>query len=189
MVRGLLVLMLWPLLRLVGVHLNWRELLALVFSGLRGALSLVLALVTQLESTTLDRQSVDLIVFHTAGIVLLTLCINGSTARFLVQGLRLHQGSVAACSVLAQALRHVTQRVQQRSNTMYADGKFQMADWGAITQSVTNRNEVMAKKVLASKLPHTDSGQQTPAEEPGMQEHALAGSTPLAEGKDAAPTD
>lgn len=55
----------------------------LVYGGLRGAIALALALLTNLE-TKIDEEIRQKIMFHSSGIVLLTLLINATTIRWLL---------------------------------------------------------------------------------------------------------
>jgi hypothetical protein len=130
--------------------MNWRGFLILVFGGMRGAFALVLALLTQLGST-LPASVADKILFQTAGIVLLTLLINGSTAGFVVKGLKLNHGSSDARRVLTQAFKHVATRVRTQVRKMKHDGKFMYADWSFITRSMVNLTQRMAKKIQADQ--------------------------------------
>jgi hypothetical protein len=76
---------------------------------LRGALSLTLGLLTELE-TDIALVIRDKIMFHVAGIALLTLTINGTGSTWLVTYLGLHRGTPVSEAVLGEALRHVRQK-------------------------------------------------------------------------------
>lgn len=64
----------------------------LTYAGLRGAVSLMLALMVQ-NSEFIDPKIKGLILFHTSGIVLMTLLINGTTCGYLVRKLKLSKES------------------------------------------------------------------------------------------------
>ena len=51
----------------------------MTYGGLRGAVSLAMALLLDMDNSV-DVLTKDMVVFHTAGIVTLTIVINGTTA-------------------------------------------------------------------------------------------------------------
>ena len=87
-IRYLGILLFWPILKKLGYGLELKELIFLGFSGLRGALALVLSLILSFD----ERVSLsvrDYVLFHTCGISLLTILINGNTTGLLVKYLGL----------------------------------------------------------------------------------------------------
>ena len=72
-----------PLLKRIGVGFNRQKATALVWGGLRGAVSLSLAL-SLAQDTAVPLQLRDQILFLTAGIVFLTIVINGSTMEWVL---------------------------------------------------------------------------------------------------------
>ncbi|GAB5037945.1 sodium hydrogen exchanger partial, partial [Nannochloropsis oceanica] len=82
------VFLFFPSLARGPYGIDWRQGLLLSWGGLRGAVSLTLSMaVSQQEAIPLDTRA--RILFLTAGIVLLTILINGATCKLLVQKLRL----------------------------------------------------------------------------------------------------
>jgi NhaP-type Na+/H+ or K+/H+ antiporter len=78
----------WPIINKLGYGLNWKELIVLGYSGLRGALALVLALILYNDSRV-DAIVRDYVLFHTCGVSLLTILINGTTVGIIVKKLGL----------------------------------------------------------------------------------------------------
>jgi NhaP-type Na+/H+ or K+/H+ antiporter len=76
--RGGVTLLFTPLLRRMGYGLTWKEGIIMVYGGLRGAVGLIMGLIVE-HNPYIDAEVRQMISFHTGGIVLLTLCINGST--------------------------------------------------------------------------------------------------------------
>lgn len=72
-----MVALLLPALKRLGYGLTWQESVVLVFGGLRGGLALVMALIME-HNDYIDPAVKQMLVFHTAGIVLLTLTLNGT---------------------------------------------------------------------------------------------------------------
>merc|ERR1719359_1288013 len=86
-IRGIVVFSCFPLLRVMGAGMTWQEAVVSTWSGLRGAVGLSLALIMDLEPR-IDRTKSTRILFFVGGIAALTLLINGSTTRFLLQYLK-----------------------------------------------------------------------------------------------------
>lgn len=74
--RASVVLLFSPLLKRMGYGMSWKEAAIMVFGGLRGAVGLIMGLIVE-HNHYIDPQVAQMIAFHTAGIVVLTLCING----------------------------------------------------------------------------------------------------------------
>lgn len=89
-VRGLVIALLYPALKNMGYGLNFKEAFIMMYGGLRGAVGLALGLLVAEDSGAMTQRDIDLINFHTAGIVLLTLFINGSTAGDVYRWLKLY---------------------------------------------------------------------------------------------------
>lgn len=88
-IRAAVVFSLLPLMRRFGIfQVSNSEGIVLVAGGLRGAVSLALALLTELEEG-IDEAVKDKIIFHVAGIVVLTLFINASLIQYLLEYLNL----------------------------------------------------------------------------------------------------
>ena len=103
-IRYIMIMVLFPLIKHVGYGLSLRESVILGWGGLRGALCLSLALmVNNTESIPLGvRQD---ILFFTAGIVTLTLCINATTSKWLLEKLGLVKAESSARSRMDAMVR------------------------------------------------------------------------------------
>ena len=84
LIRSVSVLMLMPLLERIGVGITRQKATVLVWGGLRGAVSLSLAL-SLAQDEAVNLQLREQILFLTAGIVFLTIVINGATMEWLLQ--------------------------------------------------------------------------------------------------------
>lgn len=76
--RAAVIISFSPALRRLGYGINKKEGAILVYGGLRGAVGLLVALIVE-HNEHIDPNVAQMIAFHTSGIVLLTLLINGST--------------------------------------------------------------------------------------------------------------
>ena len=68
----------------------------MTYGGLRGAVSLAMALLLDMDNSV-DVLTKDMVVFHTAGIVTLTIVINGTTAGALYGWLDMYPVRTATC--------------------------------------------------------------------------------------------
>jgi NhaP-type Na+/H+ or K+/H+ antiporter len=89
--RLLSVIVLYPFMRWSGVRLSWKEYTVLTWSGLRGSMSVILALMVDSENQ-IDIETRHRFLFHISMITLLTLIINGTSSKFLVRFLGLDHG-------------------------------------------------------------------------------------------------
>lgn len=87
-VRTISVLLLMPILKRIGVGITGEKATVLVWGALRGAVSLSLALSLVQDDAVPDELGQQ-ILFLTAGIVVLTIVINGSTMEWLLHQLKL----------------------------------------------------------------------------------------------------
>jgi Na+:H+ antiporter len=107
LIRTASVWILMPLLKRIGVGITTQKATVLVWGGLRGAVSLSLAL-SLAQDTAVPEQLRDQILFLTAGIVFLTIVINGSTMEWLLHLVKLDK--------LPQAKEESLQKARQTLN-------------------------------------------------------------------------
>ncbi|MCU7834312.1 MAG: sodium:proton antiporter [gamma proteobacterium symbiont of Taylorina sp.] len=88
LIRTISVWILMPILERIGVGINRKKAIVLVWGGLRGAVSLSLAL-SLAQDNAIPELLREQILFLTAGIVFLTIVINGSTMEWLLHRLKL----------------------------------------------------------------------------------------------------
>ena len=87
-IRSISVIVLMPVLHRIGIGITRQKATVLVWGGLRGAVSLSLALSIAQDSAVPEPLR-EQILFLTAGIVFLTIVINGSTMEWLLKMLHL----------------------------------------------------------------------------------------------------
>jgi NhaP-type Na+/H+ or K+/H+ antiporter len=87
--RGITILCFWPFLKGMGYGINWKEACIMVYGGLRGAVGLIMGLIVE-HNHYINPATAQMVAFHTSGIVLLTLFINGSTIDGLYRKLELY---------------------------------------------------------------------------------------------------
>ena len=88
--RGLTIAILFPVLQTIGYGVTRREAVFMTYGGLRGAVSLALALLID-SHPTINAATKDFILIQTAGVVTLSLLINGTTSGYLYSHLQLYR--------------------------------------------------------------------------------------------------
>ncbi|CAE6920003.1 NHX7, partial [Symbiodinium sp. CCMP2456] len=107
-IRSLMLAILWIPLNKVGSPVDPREAIAMIWSGLRGAVSLTLAIIID-EEPLVSREMGARIMFHVGGIAALTLLINATTAAPLLRALGLARSSRADEKKLAVLSKHLAE--------------------------------------------------------------------------------
>ncbi len=87
-IRAFSVVLFMPLLKRIGIGINKEKASVLIWGGLRGAVSLALAL-TVAQNDLIPKEIGDQILFLCAGIVVLTMLINGGSMGWLLKKLKL----------------------------------------------------------------------------------------------------
>ena len=98
-VRFIGLLLMWPLMRLTGYEFHFAHVCLLSYSGLRGAVGLCLALIVK-NTSDISEEIQTQTMFFTAGIVLLTLLINGTTPGFVIRKLGLARENEVSLRIL-----------------------------------------------------------------------------------------
>jgi sodium/hydrogen exchanger 10/11 len=88
LIRAIMILALWPLLNLAGVSISAKEAFVMVWSGLRGAVGLAMAIIVDREPDV-PTQMGSRVMFHIGGLAALTTIINATTSAPLLKYLDL----------------------------------------------------------------------------------------------------
>ncbi|HSU99752.1 MAG TPA: sodium:proton antiporter, partial [Roseiarcus sp.] len=161
--RLIVLFLLLPLLSLVKLTepISTAYKLAIAWGGLRGALTLVLALAVT-ENPALEPEIQRFVAVLATGLVLFTLLVNGTTLRFVIRLLRLDQ-----LSPIDQALRD---RVLALSYT----------EIGETIRTMASEHEI-STTAIASALQPYEAGMEA-AKSPGVAEAGLTDHQRLAIG-------
>eukprot|EP00056_Hartaetosiga_gracilis_P008131 m.116515 g.116515 ORF g.116515 m.116515 type:complete len:1339 (-) comp12854_c0_seq1:67-4083(-) len=125
-------------LRWVGFDFGWKDGLVAAHGGLRGAVSLALALSVSLggghegsgEGIPDVVQSKTL--FYVGGCAFLTLVVNASTTSFVLQKLGLVKEHEAQQAVYAKTREKIAHAIQKTIASMAHDNLFSMANWDQV---------------------------------------------------------
>jgi NhaP-type Na+/H+ or K+/H+ antiporter len=102
-----------PILTKIGYGLTWKEAFVMVWGGLRGAVSLSLALLVD-GNHLINERSRELIFMQTVGIVSLTLLINGSTSGMVYKALQVYPANPFRPLLATQGLRNLQLEIEKQ---------------------------------------------------------------------------
>jgi CPA1 family monovalent cation:H+ antiporter len=124
------------------IPLKWKHVLN--WSGLRGAISLALALSLP-SSLANDRETLQVMAF---GVVLFTLLIQSTTMRSFVHRLKIVTRSEAQIEYEISHARLTSLRIaDNRLDRLYAEGSLSAHSWERLKQFATQQAEVMMRSV------------------------------------------
>ncbi|KAL0723481.1 hypothetical protein Bca4012_038080 [Brassica carinata] len=147
--RCVVVGVLYPLLRRFGYGLDWKESIILTWSGLRGAVSLSLALSVKQSSGSsyLSSETGTRFLFFTGGIVFLTLVVNGSTTQLLLH--LLHMDSLTATKerILEYTKYEMMNTALKAFENLGDDEELGSADWHTVVGHISSLNDLEGGQV------------------------------------------
>ncbi|XP_058731196.1 sodium/hydrogen exchanger 8-like [Vicia villosa] len=151
---------LFPFLRYFGYGLDWKEAIILVWSGLRGAVSLSLALSVKRSSgrsIELTPETGIMFVFFTGGIVFLTLVVNGSTTQFLLDLLRMNKLSSAKRRILEFTKYEMVNKALEAFRKLGDDEELGPTDWPTVKRYISCINDIEGERVHPHGASESDS--------------------------------
>ncbi|WP_432459754.1 cation:proton antiporter domain-containing protein [Agarivorans sp. QJM3NY_25] len=135
LIRALSIAILMPILGRISIGLSWQKACVLTWGGLRGAVSLALAL-TLVNHPQIEPLVGQQILFMTAGIVVLTIVINGSSMGWLLNKLQL-SGLPHSKQVTVNKAQHLIYReLNQEIKVLKQDPLTIRADWTKIAKGL-----------------------------------------------------
>ncbi len=133
LIRGGAVAILAPILNRIGIGFTKEKGIVLVWGGLRGAVSLALAL-TIAQNNSIPKEIGDQILFLTAGIVVLTILINGLTMEKLLAMLNLDKLPPAKEITVQKAKANVYQNLSKYLPEVKKNEFLQNVNWAEINE-------------------------------------------------------
>jgi len=134
-IRAIAIAVFLPCLRATGYGLGSREFLVLTWSGLRGAVGLVLALQvagSDLRGEPEGSQAGHRFLFYMAGITTLTLLVNGTTTGSLVRYLGIGAPTRATVRMFQRAVAAIERTYASKKAYMRQLEFFRSVDWRAV---------------------------------------------------------
>ncbi len=149
-IRTASVWTLMPFLKRIGIGITRQKATVLVWGGLRGAVSLSLAL-SLAQDEAVPEQLRDQILFLTAGIVFLTIVINGSTMEWLLHLLNLDTLPPAKEESVRKACQTINREMDSFLKTLTHNPFFNMVKLDSIAQLIddyASDNKLYVKATL-----------------------------------------
>ena len=132
-IRAAAITTFMPILKRIGIGITKEKAIVLTWGGLRGAVSLALALTIAADSL-IPREVSDQILFLCAGIVVLTILINGTTMGALLQYLHLNALPAAKQATVDKAENRISEDLNQLLPSMMQNDFLKGADWDSVKQ-------------------------------------------------------
>lgn len=111
--RALMVITCYPVLRKSGYGITKKQIVVLIYGGLRGALGLCLALIVGVDST-LPQRFRQITVFYMCGMAMLTIIVNGLTCGKLVNYVEMITYPEIKRKLLKRCIKEVLSTTQQK---------------------------------------------------------------------------
>ncbi|CAA7032537.1 unnamed protein product [Microthlaspi erraticum] len=142
--RCVVVGILYPLLRRFGYGLDWKEAIILTWSGLRGAVSLSLALSVKQSSGNfyLSSETGTRFLFFTGGIVFLTLVVNGSTTQLLLHLLGMDSLTATKKRILEYTKCEMMNTALKAFENLGDDEELGSADWQTVITHISSLTDL-----------------------------------------------
>jgi len=154
-VRGVMLLMLYPFLRKTGHSTNYRDMIVMWWGGLRGAVGLALALTIKRRPYT-DAGTGNLFVFHVGGVAMLTLLVNATTCKYLVQYLGLTKKSQSYKDMLKQLEKRLACELHDEFEVLLQKEQFAVVERKSVQKYIpeleTERNPLNLHEFLDKPL-------------------------------------
>ncbi|CAJ1424511.1 unnamed protein product [Effrenium voratum] len=121
LIRAITVAIFWiPMQAVSPVKLSWQEGVVMVWSGLRGAVGLLMAVLLDQE-TSIDEQSGSRVLFHISGFAAMTLLINGTTTPHVLKAVGLMAQEEEKQKMLDEVWNAVSQRCKVQMKEVMDD--------------------------------------------------------------------
>lgn len=146
-VRATMMGLLYPVMKRSGYGLNFKDSVVAWYGALRGAVGLALALIVAgMDSLPIEVRNQFL--FLTAGIVLLTLLVNATTIKMLVDKLGLTRMAASKAAILNQTYRTVSEAMNAEESEISSSRYFKHADRQTIASFLPRYQEVRVEESL-----------------------------------------
>ena len=148
LIRAMAIIVFMPVLKRVGIGITWQKATVLIWGGLRGAVSLALALFVAQDSA-FQSETGDQVLFLCAGLVVLTILINGSTMGALLAWLDLDHLPPGKRATVERTRHQVTRELGELLSRLESSEFLQSADWHQVRALVKLSEQTAADEVTA----------------------------------------
>ena len=152
-VRGIVIIMLYPFMRKAGYGLPPKDAIVVWYGALRGAIGLALALIVAgadtnamanaMEISPEEAQNIkDQFLFLIAGTVLLSLLVNATTIKILINKLGLTKLEPAKAKMIYNASTYLRNSVDNQMKRIQSDRYLKKADWDKVSEFLPSTIEI-----------------------------------------------
>jgi len=139
-IRGIMIMIFYPFMRKIGYGINKSEAIILWYGALRGAIALALSLVVLgVDDKFLLPEIKNQFFFITAGTVTLTLLINATTIKFIVNALGLTKISPAKAMMIHNANQYLRTSTENAIERLKKDRFINNASWGTVKEYLPSK--------------------------------------------------
>lgn len=144
LIRFAMIMLLYPVMKRLGYGLTRRESVILTWGGLRGALAMILALMVS-YTPAIPEEIRSQVLFFTAGIVTLTLCINATTMRALLNRLGLTHVPSARTMLAYRIEKSIRENSEKYLEGLKKRDALEGANWHKVESYMTAQPQEPAK--------------------------------------------
>lgn len=144
LIRFAMIMLLYPVMKRLGYGLTKRESVILTWGGLRGALAMTLALMVS-YTPAIPEDIRSQVLFFTAGIVTLTLCINATTMRALLNRLGLTHVPSARTMLAYRIEKSIRDNSEKYLEGLKKRDALEGANWHKVENYMTAQPQEPAK--------------------------------------------
>ena len=144
LIRFAMIMLLYPVMKRLGYGLTRRESVILTWGGLRGALAMTLALMVS-YTPAIPEDIRSQVLFFTAGIVTLTLCINATTMRALLNRLGLTHVPSARTMLAYRIEKSIRDNSEKYLEGLKKRDALEGANWHKVESYMTAQPQEPAK--------------------------------------------
>lgn len=143
-IRFAMIMLLYPVMKRLGYGLTRHESGILTWGGLRGALAMILALMVS-YTPAIPEDIRSQVLFFTAGIVTLTLCINATTMRALLNRLGLTHVPSARTMLAYRIEKSIRENSEKYLEGLKKRDALEGANWHKVESYMTAQPQEPAK--------------------------------------------
>jgi len=140
-VRAICIALFYPIMKRIGYGINKKDATVMWWGALRGAIGLALALIVA-GSETIPQGIRDQFLFLTAGIVTMTLLINATTMKKLVEKLGMLKVSPSKQVMINNANEYIHQSAENVLERLKKERYLKRSDWKKVKQYLPEEKNV-----------------------------------------------
>lgn len=149
-VRFLVILIHYPILRYFGYGINWKEIVVLTFAGIKGVIGLALALIAY-HHPELSKPFSSLLLFYSIGTSSLTIVLDSFALKFLVKIFELESLNEVQESMLLGVTTAILQNTGKNIERLRAEKEFDLVNWEKVL-SVIGSKSLLEQIMKSNKI-------------------------------------